>query len=1300
MLFLQNMKTLKGLYWLYSALCAVFLYCSIGCSDGSLWMVRQASATDSLNDLAYTSRYRSLDACESYARQALESADERYDVGIAEAKLNLAFVHYMRMQYDSARHIYDNVIEDTDDNLLALMAEVNMMRISRRLAANKEFYDYRILAMKHMEDIKDDVKDMSDRRRKYWLYACSEFHIVSVEYYYGLRQEAQAEGEFLSLSEYASDLRTDSAQLTRYYLLLGINDMIAGGSAGEEDVRFKNIVHASMIGRNGSYNYLLSESMIALAEEMIGMDSIMPYRLDNIKRLLHLTDVHNDSLPLTLGQKSLLLAQEYGSVYLESLANLTISSFYFREKQFDVSLHYAKNALALLEEYNLAGREQPYWIATVRERLSMIYSALGQKSMSDANRNVYLDILYVTRQDMEMQQRLETLKAEEQDLNILLCCLAAGVLLMLVVGFSVWRMHIKRRKKRVAQLSDVVRVCESMSSYVPEEDCEAEVVESELRALVDSDVRALFPSVDEKWEEVGDKLNRYEKVLLTVVNVFFDKTLRNRMTYLGLDNTQREIEGETYLHEKHIEDKKRDWIVKLTCLSIVNGIMPFLERAVNEVVKLRGEMAAQDSSVALHRLDYIGELFDKINEYNDVVSKWVVMKHGAVSLKVENFDLQSMFDTLSKSRTAFDAKHITLNVESTDAVVKADKALTFFMINTLLDNARKYTPEGGSVTLGTNEDEHGVEIYVRDTGRGLSDEDIAHLLNDKVYDSAKIGDVDNDQDLKRNKGFGFGLMSCKGIIDKYKKTSGVFAVCKFDIKSRLGEGSVFSFRLPIGGVKNVVAFLLTTSILSSCTVGGQSDVAQVEGEDDAEAVYVANDSLLLQAAYYADRTYYSNIDGNYAKALEYVDSAISVLNAYYLTVYPDGEMLMTLDGERFLPEIQLCIDGFSTGYNIILDIRNEAAIAALALHRWRTYQYNNEIYTRLYKLLAQDTAIDGECNVVDESNESKRLLIVFLWILLGVIIVIVILLLVYWNYLGNKKLLQLKYLNDMGGKVDEKSATAIYIRQLCRMVADIDNSDRETMVRREEIELLEDEKRRAKYEENMIHIHNLVLDNCLSTIKHETMYYPNRIKQLVDKVKATADVGMNEEYMEKMYELVSYYKEIFTLLSHYASSQLQGVVFKRRRIDVKSVFAYMAKVFERMNRKHGDYLKLDMADCGDAAFWGDEQLVQFLVYNLMNLAFDDNQAGELGFCFDESDEFVTFAFTDNRGSYAQTELDAMFYPDWLANKTEADSRRGFYFLICKQIVREHDERALRRGCRICAESIDKGYRLVITLSKR
>ncbi len=90
-----------------------------------------------------------------------------------------------------------------------------------------------------------------------------------------------------------------------------------------------------------------------------------------------------------------------------------------------------------------------------------------------------------------------------------------------------------------------------------------------------------------------------------------------------------------------------------------------------------------------------------------------------------------------------------------------------------------------------------VEISVEDNGRRtFSRRYCAYHWVEKVYDSRAIGmknaTADPDE-LKENKGSGFGLMNCKGIIEKYKKTNELFRVCVFNIESEPGKGEPFLF---------------------------------------------------------------------------------------------------------------------------------------------------------------------------------------------------------------------------------------------------------------------------------------------------------------------------------------------------------------------------------------------------------------------------------------------------------------------------------------------------------------------------
>ena len=157
----------------------------------------------------------------------------------------------------------------------------------------------------------------------------------------------------------------------------------------------------------------------------------------------------------------------------------------------------------------------------------------------------------------------------------------------------------------------------------------------------------------------------------------------------------------------------------------------------------------------------------------------------------------------------------------------------------------------------------------------------------------------------------------------------------------------------------LIAFVISAFVPLSCSYSGNSDGNSISRDSTS---WKPDDPRLKKASYYADQAYYCNVDGYYEYALSYIDSARMMFNEYYLSKCPGGKELMTMSGTLNMPEIELWNRGFNTDYHVILDIRNEAAIAALALNRWKVYHYNNEVYTRLYKLMAQDKNIEQRCN--------------------------------------------------------------------------------------------------------------------------------------------------------------------------------------------------------------------------------------------------------------------------------------------------------------------------------------------------
>ncbi len=1360
---------------LLPALCVALLLAACGGSHSS---PGGENVADSLNERAYHMHYVSLDSTERLAQQAWHAAGRgKWADGQQEALCHLAFAASMRMDFRRADSLYGLVLGESRNELLKLVADVGMMRVCQRRSANKDFYDYRNSALTRMERLRAEAGSMTPHQRLLWNFARSDYHLTLSTYYYYLRQEPEAEEQYRILSDSISMVEHDSAQLALYCFLAG-NARTVAGRLGT--VHLDYVMRGLAIAQAKGYSYILSKAMTTLAQDFVHNAPLRPSLLIYLRELPGIPDtVGRDGMSLALCRSALRRFERYGSLFDMSETYITISDFYLYRGDSLQALEALRHSLELVNRHHALANPAdtlspelltyepdagavstemqwigshdtmcvPEWMADVREHLCLVYSALGMKHESDYNRNIYLDILDATRQDRRMEQRAEALAREEKTVNRTI--LVAGMSVLLVVLLLV----VLSRRIRANYASNYQR--------------ERNAVEAEMA----------------RWRERTDR------------------------SFASLEDVQESVEVERFNNERHLAEQKRQYIDKTTCLSIVYAITPFLDRVLCEVRKITGGTRLQPN---LERLQYVSELTGRISLYNDILAHWIKVRRGTVSLHIENFALQPLFDIMAKSERLFLNKGLQLRIEPTQGIVKADKALTLFMMNTLMENARKYTQEGGSVRLSAETTERYVEISVSDTGRGLSNEDL-HLIRDgKVYDSGKIGDVEHDADLAQNKGYGFGLMNCRGIIEQYKKVNPLFDVCLFSVESRLGQGSRFFFRLPKGVTRALLMvglWLLPAAVLRAAS-SQETEVPQPFStitDSLPHTPQAPRNPLLLRAGQFADSVYYANVDGFYERALGYVDSACHYLNAFYLQSHPGGTRLMRLCATDSMPEITLWGEGFNTDYHIILDIRNEAAIAALALHLWNVYYYNNEIYTRLYKLMAQDTQLDQFCLSVKEANANKRTALIFMLFL------VLLAGLAYFTIYYRDNILtmfNMRQILELSRRIFNRNDESRLADIICSGVNDIRRTDgvcllfqngrlqfsegcpqqeylREVMhagmdkqgsqpivleqgkvriypltarpeepadteaggegrqpeqhvigalalvlhqpaghqdddalfeliaqytatnlyfssVRlerlRNEIEILQDERRRSEQEANAVHVQNMVLDNCLSTIKHETMYYPSRIQQVADGMLKARSCDARQ--LADLAELLTYYKEVFTILSACAARQVDTVLFRRQHIPLTDLTHYAEKSFRRQ-LKHttpGRSIRLEATADGNGCVLGDRTLLEYLLDNLLSVGMQDENCGRMSLRLDNSEEFVKFAMSFEGITLSAERLGSLFYPESLSYDTEHNQLTGAQFLIARQIVREHDEH-VRRGCRIYATSQagDPGLQVCFTI---
>jgi two-component system, sensor histidine kinase and response regulator len=133
-------------------------------------------------------------------------------------------------------------------------------------------------------------------------------------------------------------------------------------------------------------------------------------------------------------------------------------------------------------------------------------------------------------------------------------------------------------------------------------------------------------------------------------------------------------------------------------------------------------------------------------------------------------------------RLQAEAKNIHIVNTVTEQVgVYADRDMVHLVLRNILSNAIKFTPQEGKIIIGMNEAGSFAEVFVRDSGMGMSPEALLKI-NANNYFTTK--------GTANEAGTGLGLMLCKEFI---AKNGG-----KMFVESEEGKGSTFSFTLPIG----------------------------------------------------------------------------------------------------------------------------------------------------------------------------------------------------------------------------------------------------------------------------------------------------------------------------------------------------------------------------------------------------------------------------------------------------------------------------------------------------------------------
>jgi heavy metal sensor kinase len=211
-------------------------------------------------------------------------------------------------------------------------------------------------------------------------------------------------------------------------------------------------------------------------------------------------------------------------------------------------------------------------------------------------------------------------------------------------------------------------------------------------------------------------------------------------------------------------------------------------RAPIALIRTTAEVAAQKRDrPANEYLEALDDILEESERTSQVVDSLMLLARadaGKEDMEREVIDAASIFraaveqgDKLARIR----GLHYSASIPDHPIWVQADPEALRRALLILLDNAGKYTPEGGSVRVDLSTDNETAKITVSDTGIGIAPADIPHIF-DRFWRADKARS-------RSQAGAGLGLSIAKWIAETHAGS--------ISVESEFGKGSVFALRVPL-----------------------------------------------------------------------------------------------------------------------------------------------------------------------------------------------------------------------------------------------------------------------------------------------------------------------------------------------------------------------------------------------------------------------------------------------------------------------------------------------------------------------
>ncbi|PIQ88445.1 MAG: hypothetical protein COV72_08270 [Candidatus Omnitrophica bacterium CG11_big_fil_rev_8_21_14_0_20_42_13] len=269
---------------------------------------------------------------------------------------------------------------------------------------------------------------------------------------------------------------------------------------------------------------------------------------------------------------------------------------------------------------------------------------------------------------------------------------------------------------------------------------------------------------------------------------------------LRLGRLQRELYDKNSLLDKANSDLHKLDMLKSEFVSTVShelrtplsitreGLNLVLEEVTGSLNKQQKELL----EVAKNNIDRLGKIISDILDISKIEAGNFPIHKSLVSI---NRLLQKTF-LFFKQRAEQKGIEITLNMPKTEIAAYVDGERIAQVLSNLLNNAVKFTSEGGRIIIGLNEGERDIVCFVEDTGIGIADTDLDKVFTKFQQFSKSYGPGE--------KGTGLGLSIAKKIVNMHEG--------RIWVESQLGKGTRLSFSIPKYSIQEIISSHIRTAI--------------------------------------------------------------------------------------------------------------------------------------------------------------------------------------------------------------------------------------------------------------------------------------------------------------------------------------------------------------------------------------------------------------------------------------------------------------------------------------------------------